>query len=72
MPLKCCTHYASKVGKLSSGHKNGKGQFLILIPKKSNAKNVQIITQLHSFHKIMLKIPHARLQQYVNWEIPDV
>ena len=35
-------------------------------------KNVQITTQLHSFHKIMFKIIHARLQQYVNWEIPDV
>ena len=22
---KCCTHYASKMGKLSSGHRNGKG-----------------------------------------------
>ena len=25
--LKCCTHYASKFGKLSSGHQIGKGQF---------------------------------------------
>ena len=33
-------------------------------------KNVQSTTQLHSFH--MLKIFQARLQQYVNYEIPDV
>ena len=25
--MKCCTHYASKFGKLSSGHRTGKGQF---------------------------------------------
>ena len=25
--LKCCTHYARKFGKLSSGHRTGKGQF---------------------------------------------
>ena len=25
--LQCCTQYASKVGKLSSGHRTGKGQF---------------------------------------------
>ena len=36
-------------------------------------KNVQITTQLHISHasKIMLKILQARLQQYVNWELPD-
>ena len=27
MLLKCCTQYASKFGKLSSGHRTGKGQF---------------------------------------------
>ena len=26
MLLKCCTQYASKIGKLSSGHRTGKGQ----------------------------------------------
>ena len=25
--LKCCTQYAGKFGKLSSGHRTGKGQF---------------------------------------------
>ena len=28
MLWKCCTQYASKFGKLSSGHRTGKGQFL--------------------------------------------
>ena len=27
MLLKCCTQYASKFGKLSNGHRTGKGQF---------------------------------------------
>ena len=37
-------------------------------------KNVQIIAQWHSSHasKVMLKILQARLQQYVNHELPDV
>ena len=37
-------------------------------------KNVQTTAQLHSSHmlKVMLKILQARLQQYVNRELPDV
>ena len=37
-------------------------------------KNVQTTAQLHSSHasKVMLKILQARLQQYVNQELPDV
>ena len=38
-------------------------------------KNAQITAQLHSSHmasKVMLKILQARLQQYMNWELPHV
>ena len=37
-------------------------------------ENVQTTAQLHSFHmsKVMLKILHSRLQQYMNRELPDV
>ena len=38
-------------------------------------KNAQTTSQLHSSHmlsKVMLKILQARLQQYMNCEIPDV
>ena len=46
---------------------------LIPNPKKGNAKNCSTITQLHSFaSKAMLKILQARLQEYVNQELPDV
>ena len=46
--LKCCTQYASKFGKLNSGHRTGKGQFLFQSQRKAMAKNVQTTTQLHS------------------------
>ena len=36
-------------------------------------KNAQTTAQLHSSHTlVMLKIPQARLQQYMNCELPDV
>ena len=36
-------------------------------------KNAQTTAQLHSFHMlVMLKTLQARLQQYVNRELPDV
>ena len=36
-------------------------------------KNVQTTTQLHSSHRlVMFKILQARLQQYMNCELPDV
>ena len=74
MLWKCCTQYASKFGKLSSGHRTGKGQFSFQSQRKAVPKNVQTTAQLHPSHtsKIMLKILHARLQQYVNQELPDV
>ena len=37
------------------------------------SKNAQTTAQLHSSHtQVMLKILQARLQQYVNRELPDV
>ena len=72
MMWKCYTQYASKSGKLSSGHRAGKGQFSFQSQRKAVSKNVQTIAQLHSSHKVMIKILQARVQQYMNWEIPDV
>ena len=73
MLWKCCTQYASKFGKLSSGHRTGKHQFSFQSQRKAIPKNVQTTAQLYSSHsqKIMLKILQARLQQYMNCELPD-
>ena len=50
--VKCCTQYASKFGKLSSGHRTGKGQFSFQSPRKAMPKNAQTIAQLHSSHML--------------------
>ena len=50
--IKCCTHYASKFGKLSSGHRTGKGQFSFQSQRKETPKNVQTTAQLHSSHML--------------------
>ena len=47
----------------------------IPIPKKDNAEecsNYHIIALISHSSKVMLKILQARLQQYVNRELPDV
>ena len=66
--------YASKFGKLSSGHRIGKGQFSFQSQRKAVTKNAQTTAQLHISHasRVMLKILQARFQQYVNCELPDV
>ena len=50
---KCYTHYASKFGKLSSGHRTGKGQFSFQSQRKAMPKNAQTTTQLHSSHMLV-------------------
>ena len=80
MLWKCCTQDASKSGKLSSGHRPGKGQFSFqsqrkAIPKNATTqyqRNYHTIAIISHASKVMLKILQARLQQYVNREIPDI
>src|SRR5574341_348095 len=51
------------------------GLEFIPIPKKGNAKecsNDRTIALISHTSKVMLKILQARLQQYVNRELPDV
>ena len=77
MLWKCCTQYASKSGKLSSGvfPVDWKRSIYIPIPKKGNVKecsNYHTIALISHANKIMLKILQARLQQYKNWELHDV
>ena len=70
MLWKWCTQYASKFGKLSSGQKDWKRSVFIPISKKGNAKecsNYCTIAVISHASKLQ-----ARLQQYVNQELPDV
>ena len=69
--LKCCTQYASKFGKLSSGHRTGKVSFHSN-PKERQCKdcaNYHTIALISHACKIMFKILQARLQQYVNFQM---
>ena len=71
MLLKCCTQHASKFGNLSSRHRT----VFIPTPKKGNAKecsDYRTIALISHSSQVTLKILQARLQQYVNRELPDV
>ena len=62
----------SKFGKLSSGHRTGKGQFSFQSQREAIPKNAQTVALISHASKVMLKILQAKLQQYVNCELPDV
>ena len=74
MLWKCCTQYASNLRKLSSGHRTGKGQFSFQSQRKAMPKGSNYSTIVLIWHssKVILKILWARLQQYINHELPDV
>ena len=42
-----------QIGKLSSGHRTGKGQFSFQSQRKAVPKNAQTTTQLHSSHTLV-------------------
>ena len=74
MLWKCCTRYVSKFEKLSSGSGLEKVSFHSN-PKERQCKecsNYCTIALISYASKVMLKILQARLQQYVNRELPDV
>ena len=51
--VKALHSIASKFGKLSSGHRTGKGQFSFQSQRKAMPKNAQTTTQLHSSHMLV-------------------
>ena len=66
MLWKCCTQYTSKFGKLSSGHRSGKGQFSFQSQRKAMPKNAQTTTQLHSSHTLVSSVQLlSRVQLFV-------
>ena len=74
MLLKYCTQNARKFGKQQCSQ-DWKRSVCIPIPKKRNAKecsNYLTIALISHANKVMLKILQARLQQYMNHELPDV
>ena len=74
MLWECYTQYVIKFGKLSSGHRTGKRSVFIPIPKKGNAKecsNYHTIALISHASKLMPKILRAKLQQYMNHEVPE-
>ena len=70
MLWKCCTEYASKFGKLSSGHRTGKGQFSFQFQRKAMTKNAQTTTQLHSSHMLVMEEAMATHSGTLAWKIP--
>ena len=64
-----------QIWKTQQWPQDWKRSLFIPIPKKGNAKessNYCTIALISHASKVMLKILQARLQQYVNYELPDV
>ena len=64
-----------QIWKTQQWSQDWKQSVFIPVPKKGNAKecsNYCTITLISHASKVMLKVLQARLQQYVNREIPDV
>ena len=64
-----------QIWKTQQWPQDWKRSVFILIPEKGNAKecsNYRTIALISHASKVMLKILQARLQQYVNRELPDV
>jgi len=64
-----------QIWKTEQWPQDWKKSIFIPIPKKGNARefsNSRTIALISHASKIMLKIFQARLQQYVNCELPDI
>ena len=64
-----------QIWKTQHWPQNWKRSVFIPIPKKGNARecsNYHTVALISHASKVMLKILQARLQQYVNHELPDV
>ena len=72
--VKCCSQYAGKFGKFSSGHRTGKGQFAFQSQRKAIPKNAQTTAQLHSFHILARQCSKSFKLGFSNmWqELPDI
>jgi len=73
--VKVLDSICQQIWKTQQWSQDWKRSVFIPIPKKGNAKecsNYCTIALISHASKVMLKILQARLQQYVNRELPDV
>ena len=73
--VKVLQSICQQIWKTQQWPQDWKRSVFIPIPKKSNARecsNYCTIALLSHASNVMLKILQAKLQQYMNWEIPDV
>ena len=73
--MKVLHSICQQIWKTQQWPQDWKRSVFISIPKKGNAKecsNCRTIALISHASKVMLKILQARLQQYVNRELPDV
>ena len=73
--MKVLHSLCQQIWKTQQWPQDWKRSVFIPIPKKGNAKecsNYRTIALISHASKVMLKILQARLQQYVNHELPDV
>ena len=74
-PVKVLRSICQHIWKTQQWPQDWKTSIFIPIPKKGNAKecsNYHTVALISHASKVMLKILQARLQQYVNHELPDV
>ena len=73
--MKVLHSICQQIWKTQQWPQDWKKSVFISIPKKGNAKecsNYSTIALISHASKVMLKIQQARLQQYVNRELPDI
>ena len=73
--VKVLPSICQQIWKTQQRSRDRKRSIFIPIPKKGNPKecsNYHTIALISHTSKVMLKIPQARLQQYVNRELPNV
>ena len=73
--VKVLPSICQQIWKIQQWPQDWKRSVFIPVPKKSNAKecsNYHTIVLISHAIKVMLKILQARLQQHINWELPDL
>ena len=70
--LKVLHSICQQIWKTQQWPQNWKRSVFIPVPKKGNAKERSNYQTIAHASKVMLKILQARLQQYMNCELPDV